>query len=109
MLRDDASLQDIYNSGQTVIKFAESLNREDLDLNESNTAGIVLHIMIIGEATKRLSPELRSQHPELPWQQMAGMRDIIAHQYDKIDFDLMWDIIETSIPDMLKKVEPLLP
>lgn len=109
MLRDDASLQDIYNSGQTVIKFAESLNREDLDLNESNTAGIVLHIMIIGEATKRLSPELRAQHPELPWQQMAGMRDIIAHQYDKIDFDLMWDIIETSIPDMLKKVEPLLP
>lgn len=109
MLRDKASLQDICNSGKIVLKFAESLNREKLGLDDSNTAGIVLHIMIIGEATKRLSPEFRAQHPDIPWQQMAGMRDIIAHQYDKIDFDLMWDVIKVSIPEMLEKVEPLLP
>lgn len=108
MLRDDASLQDIYNSGKIVLKFAEALNREQLGLDESNTAGIILHIMIIGEATKRLSPEFRSQHPKIPWQQMAGMRDVIAHQYDKIDFDLMWDVVQVRIPEMLAKVEPLL-
>ena len=109
MLRDDASLQDIYHSGQTVMKFAASLDRESLDIDESNTAGILLHIMIIGEATKRLSPEFREQHPEIPWRQMAGIRDIIAHQYDKVNFDMLWDVIQKGIPEMLEKVEPLLP
>lgn len=108
MLRDNASLRDICNSGKIVLKFAESLSREGLSLDDSNTAGVVLHIMLIGEATKRLSPELRAQYPDIPWQQMAGMRDIIAHQYDKIDFDVMWDVIKVGIPEMLEKVEPLL-
>lgn len=109
MLRDNASIRDIYNSGKIVLKFAKSLSRKDLGLDESNTAGIILHIMIIGEATKRLSSEFRAQHPKIPWKQMAGIRDVIAHQYDEIDFDLMWDVIQVSIPDMLKKIEPLLP
>ncbi len=67
MLRDNASLQDIYNSGRIILKFAESLSRKDLGLDDSNTAGIVLHIMIIEEATKRLSPELRAQYPDIPY------------------------------------------
>lgn len=89
MFRDDASIQDIYQAGQTVLKFAQGLTREDLELNEVRTSGILFQIIIIGEATKRLSSDFRLQHPELPWIQMTGMRDIVAHQYDKLDFDVM--------------------
>ena len=109
MLRDDASLVDIYRAGQNVVKFSAGLKREDLELHDVNTSGILFQIMIIGEATKRLSSEFREQHPNLPWSDMAGMRDVLAHQYDRLDFDLMWKVIRKSIPEMLKKIEPLLP
>lgn len=108
MFRDDASIQDIYRAGQNVLKFAQGLTREELELDDVRTSGILFQIMIIGEATKRLSPDFRLQNPELPWVQMAGMRDILAHQYDKLDFDVMWDVIRLSIPEMLGKIDPLI-
>lgn len=108
MFRDDTSLRDIYQAGQNVVKFSDGLTREALELDDVRTSAILYQIMIVGEATKRLSPKFRLQHPDLPWIQMAGMRDILAHQYDKIDFSLMWDVIRLNIPEMLSKIEPLL-
>ncbi len=108
MFRDDASLVDIYQAGQNVLSYAQNLKRADLEVNEIRTSAILYQILIIGEATKRLSPEFRAQHPELPWADMAGMRDILAHQYDQLDFDTMWNIIQTSVPNMLEKIDPLL-
>lgn len=109
MLRDDASLRDIYQAGQNIVKFSEGLTKADLELDDAQTSAILFQIIIVGEATKRLSPEFRLQHPDLPWTQMAGMRDIVAHQYDKIDFNVMWDVIRRNIPEMLNEIEPLMP
>ncbi|MGB3298845.1 MAG: HepT-like ribonuclease domain-containing protein, partial [Phormidesmis sp.] len=86
-----------------------NFKKEDLDIDDSLTSGILFQIMIIGEATKRLSPEFREQNPELPWSDMAGVRDILAHQYDRLDFNLMWNVIKISVPNMLEKIAPLLP
>ncbi|MGD1896322.1 MAG: DUF86 domain-containing protein [Phormidesmis sp.] len=109
MLRDDASLLDIYQAGQNVLKYSEGLKQEELAIDEMRTSAILFQVLIIGEATKRLSTEFRAQHPEIPWSDMAGMRDILAHQYDQLDFDLMWRVMHESVPDMLSAIEPLLP
>ena len=45
---------------------------------------------ILGEATKRLSPEFRRLHPDLPWRAMAGMRDVLIHAYDQVDLEEVW-------------------
>lgn len=108
MFRDDASLVDIHQAGQNVLSYAQDLKKADLEVNEIRTSAILYQILIIGEATKRLSSEFRAQHPELPWADMAGMRDILAHQYDQLDLDTMWNIIQTSVPTMLEKIDPLL-
>lgn len=63
----------------------------------------------MGEATKRLSREFRSQHPEVPRDDVAGMRDIIAHQYDRLDLDIVWQVIQRNIPELLRMITPLLP
>ncbi|NEQ97957.1 MAG: DUF86 domain-containing protein, partial [Cyanothece sp. SIO2G6] len=60
-------------------------------------------------ATKRLSPEFRNQYPDIPWDNMAGMRDIIAHQYDRLDFEILWNVIHQGIPDIIEQIAPLLP
>lgn len=63
----------------------------------------------MGEATKRLSREFREQHPEVPWDDIAGMRDIVAHQYDRIDLDIVWQVIQRNIPELLNMLVILLP
>lgn len=63
---------------------------------------------MMGEAIKRLSGEFR-QHPEVPWDDVAGMRDIIAHQYDRLDLNIVWQVIQRNIPELLTMITPLLP
>lgn len=72
-------------------------------------SAILYQITIMGEATKRLSREFRSQHTEVPWDDIAGMRDIIAHQYYRLDMNIVWQVIQRNIPDLLIMMVPLLP
>ncbi len=51
---------------------------------------VIRCLEILGEASKRLSPELRNHHPDLPWRAMAGMRDVLIHAYDQVDLEEVW-------------------
>lgn len=64
-------------------------------------------ITIIGEATKRLSKDFREQHPTIPWKEIAGMRDVITHDYNEVDLDEVWTIINENPPQLLAYIEPL--
>jgi len=109
MSRDSASLLDIVTAGQLVLQFAQGLNREQLASDVLRQSAILYQISIMGEATKRLSREFREQHLEVPWDDVAGMRDIIAHQYDRVDLDIVWQVIQRNIPELLHMITPLLP
>jgi uncharacterized protein with HEPN domain len=109
MSRDSASLLDIVRAGQLVLQFAQGLNREQLASDVLRQSAILYQISIMGEATKRLSREFREQHSEVPWDDVAGMRDIIAHQYDRVDLDIVWQVIQRNIPELLNMITPLLP
>ena len=65
--------------------------------------------MVLGEAVKRLSPEFCAEHPEIPWRPMAGMRDRLIHGYDVVDLDEVWLVLERDLPDLLQRLEPLVP
>ncbi|MFB8788819.1 MAG: DUF86 domain-containing protein [Potamolinea sp.] len=109
MSRDSAYLLDIARAGQLVLQFAQEINREQLASDLLRQSAILYQISIMGEATKRLSREFREQHSEVPWDDVAGMRDIIAHQYDRIDLDIVWQVIVRNIPELLDMITPLLP
>jgi uncharacterized protein with HEPN domain len=109
MSRDSASLLDIVRAGQLVLQFAQGVDREQLASDILRQSAILYQISIMGEATKRLSREFREQHPEVPWDDVAGMRDIIAHQYDRVDLDIVWQVIQRNIPELLDMITPLLP
>ncbi len=109
MLRDDASLLDIYLASQDVLSYAQTLTASELAADEMRLSAILYKMMIIGEATKRLSDAFRVEHPEIPWKSMAGVRDILAHQYDEVKIDLLEKAIRVSIPETLEKIAPLLP
>jgi uncharacterized protein with HEPN domain len=69
---------------------------------------VIRNFEIIGEATKRLSPELRSQYSDVPWQQMAGLRDVLIHDYLKVNLNLVWQIIEHNLSDLKRQVTAIM-
>lgn len=71
-------------------QFAQGLDRAQLASDLRTQSAILYQVAIMGEATKRLSREFREQHPESPWDDIAGMRDVVSHQYDRIDLDIVW-------------------
>jgi len=106
--RDAAALLDILKAAQSVLDFAQGLGQTELQQDILRQSAILYQVMIIGEATKRLSPEFRQQHSDVPWSQIAGMRDIVAHQYDRVEFDVVWQAIEQEIPELINVISGLI-
>lgn len=69
---------------------------------------VIRNFEIIGEATKRLSAELRISYPKIQWQQIAGFRDVLIHDYLKVNLNLIWGVVEKNLPELKGTVEEIL-
>lgn len=71
-------------------------------------AAVIRNLEVIGEAAKRLPQEFRDDHPQVPWREMTGMRDLLIHAYHRVDLDLVWSTVEDSLPGLLSWIEEAL-
>ena len=69
---------------------------------------VIRNLEIIGEATKLLSSEMRDQYPNIPWRKMAGLRDVLIHNYLRVDLEEVWMIVETNLPDLKTKINQII-
>lgn len=70
---------------------------------------VLRNFEIIGEAAKRLDDRYRTAHPEIPWRALAGLRDVLIHQYEGVDPERVWAIVERELPNLREAVAALLP
>ncbi len=101
MSRDEQLyLQDIFDCCQRILKYSKALSYKDF-CNDQRTVDAILHnLLVIGEASKNLSNQFTEKHASIPWKKIKGLRDIIAHQYFGLDYPLLWDIVQTKIPEL---------
>lgn len=59
---------------------------------------VIRNLEIVGEATKRVSMDLRSQYPDVPWREMAGLRDVLIHNYFGVDNEIVWNVVTNELP-----------
>ena len=108
MSRDQQSIRDMLHAAQEILSFTTDMNYVSLSEDRRTQFAVLYEILIIGEAAGRLSPEFRAQHSTIPWKDIIGMRNILAHQYDKVDSDVVWDVIHQDIPELIALLKPLL-
>lgn len=113
--RDLASVLDIVLACRDVESFLGGIERADFLEEEAEeearkTRYAVIHqLLVIGEATKRLSEDFRATHPQVPWRGMAGLRDRLIHGYGEVDLARVWKIATVEVPALRRQLEPLLP
>jgi uncharacterized protein with HEPN domain len=96
--RDEGNLLDILKAARLAIEFKGQTDKDEF-LADLKTQSAVLHqLLIIGEAVKRLSPEFRGAHPEVPWKLIAGTRDKLIHFYEGVDLDEVWKMVTADLP-----------
>ncbi|HWQ27400.1 MAG TPA: DUF86 domain-containing protein [Dehalococcoidia bacterium] len=70
---------------------------------------VLRNFEVIGEAAKRLDDRYRASHPEVPWRALAGLRDVLIHQYEGVDLEKVWAIVENDLPGLRRAIAAMLP
>ena len=97
-------LCDIKEAIRRISVYTDKLIYDEFMQNNKTQDAVVRNLEIIGEATKNLSIALKRKRHDIPWKEMAGLRDRLVHQYFGVNFDIVWKIIKQELPDLLAKI-----
>jgi uncharacterized protein with HEPN domain len=109
MRPDEATLLDIRNAARLALEFIRGMDKDAFFCDLKTQSAVIHQCLILGEAVKRLSEPFCNSHPELSWRRMAGMRDMLIHQYDSVDLEQLWNTLQNDIPEVISIIDPLIP
>lgn len=101
-------LEDIVGAIARIRRYTSGLSRDAFAADDRTVDAVVRNLEVVGEAVKRLPADLRSRRPEIEWQKIAGLRDILIHEYFGIDVDILWDVIDNKLSAVEEAVTALL-
>lgn len=82
-------------------------SKEVFDKSAQVQDAVVRRLEIIGEATKRLHEDFKDEYDQIPWKLMSGLRDVLIHEYDQIDLEQIWEVIQKDLPVLKKQLQEI--
>jgi len=92
-------------AARQAIEFAEGHDRDSFLQEPRSQSATQYQSVILGEAARRISPELRNRHPEIPWKDITGTRSVYIHQYNEVDLLEVWKVISVDLPALIPQLE----
>jgi uncharacterized protein with HEPN domain len=109
MRNDDLiRVRHMIDSARQAVSFAKGRTRPDLDHDSMLTLALIRAVEVVGEAASRISEASRKKYPDVPWQEIVGMRNRLIHAYIDINLDILWKTVTTALPTLISDLEKVL-
>jgi uncharacterized protein with HEPN domain len=104
---DDVFLEHILESINSIQKYCKGVKKSNFSQSQQLQDAVIRRIEIIGEAVKKLSEDLKNKNKVIEWKKIAGMRDILIHDYFGVDVNLVWNTIKKDLPELKKIIKEI--
>ena len=108
MSRDAAYLLDMLEASRLTLHRLRRVTKEQFFNDLDQQDAVIRRLLILGEAARRVSEETRIQSPDLPWNSMIAMRNLLIHEYDDVDVAIVWDTVHDDLPGVIANLEDIL-
>lgn len=109
MNRNYAHFWDMYQACLRIDEFTRNLTWENYRENQLVQSAVERQFEILGEAARRISSDYQDAHPRIPWKDLIGQCNIIAHQYEKVNPKCIWSTIQKSLPALAENLKNIIP
>ena len=101
-------LEDIADSIHRILDYTKGMSYEKSSKSRVIQDAVVRNFQVLGEATKQLPVTFKEKHKQIPWSKVARFRDKLVHHYSGINYDIVWEIIKDSLPELHKQIKQIL-
>ena len=106
--RERDYLYDIWEAMDRILSYTGGLDYDQFMKDTKTQDAVLRNLQVMGEATRRLSRQLREAYTHIPWREIAGMRDKVVHEYFGINYDIVWTVVSRDIPNVFPHIAAIL-
>lgn len=101
-------LKDVLESIQSIEEYVADLDEQQFQSDKKTQDSVMRRLAIIGEAVRNVPVDFRNQHPDIPWRDIAGMRDVLIHEYFGVSLDRIWETVVEDLPRLKEQLQVLI-